>query len=104
MFFQAVSAANQVAAAAQSSSISPVDHLMALITAVGALGTAAYGLVDSSKGFGGGVSLRGLAYIRTSLTPLLPDTAAGAAGTALSRDAIFETARIRPTSRPSRSP
>ena len=64
---------------------------MALITAVGALGTAAYGLVDSSKGLGGGVSLRGMAYIRTSLTPLLPDTAAGAPGTALSRDAIFET-------------
>jgi hypothetical protein len=93
MFFQAVgqAAANQVAAVTQSSSISPVDHLMALITAVGALGTAAYGLVDSSKGFGGGVSVRGMAYIRASLTPLLPDTAAGAPGTALSRDAIFET-------------
>jgi hypothetical protein len=67
------------------------DHLATVITAIGALGTAAYGLVDTTKGFGGGVSTRGLAYIRMSLTPLLPDTAAGAAGSTLSRDSIFET-------------
>jgi hypothetical protein len=74
----------------------PVDipaltHFTTAITAVGALGTAAYGLVDSTKAFGGGVSLCGLAYIRKSLTPLLPDTQAGAAGSMLSRNNIFET-------------
>lgn len=62
-----------------------------VIMAVGALGTAAYGLVDATKGLGGGVSTRGLAYIRKSLTPLLPDTQAGAPGSMLSRDVIFET-------------
>jgi hypothetical protein len=76
----------------QAASISPVDHITATIAAVGALGTAAYGLVDASKGlFGGSVSLRGMAYIRKSLTPFLPDTAAGAPSSDLSRDAIFET-------------
>ena len=61
-----------------------------VIMAVGALGTAAYGLVDATKGLGGGVSTRGLAYIRKSLTPLLPDTQIGAPGSMLSRDVIFE--------------
>jgi hypothetical protein len=62
-----------------------------VIMAVGALGTAAYGLVDATKGLGGGVSTRGLAYIRKSLTPLLPDTQIGAPGSMLSRDMVFET-------------
>jgi hypothetical protein len=62
-----------------------------VIMAVGALGTAAYGLVDATKGLGGGVSTRGLAYIRKSLTPLLPDTQTGAPGTMLSRDVAFDT-------------
>jgi hypothetical protein len=75
----------------QAGSISPVDHLTATIAAAGALGTAAYGLVDATKGLGGGVSVRGMAYIRKSLTPFLPDTAAGAPGSDLARDAIFET-------------
>jgi hypothetical protein len=74
--------------------VNPADvtnHITAVIAAVGALGTAAYGLVDTTKGICGGVSNRGLAYIRKTLTPLLPDTAAGAAGTMLSRDSVFET-------------
>jgi hypothetical protein len=79
MFFQA------------AGSVSPVDHITAVIAATGALGTAAYGLVDTTKGFGGGVSVRGMAYIRKSLTQLLPDTVAGAPCSELSRDAIFET-------------
>jgi hypothetical protein len=40
-----------------------VTQLIAIITAIGALGTAAFGLVDATKAFGGGVSnvgLRGL--------------------------------------------
>lgn len=73
------------------SGIAGSEPITTAIMAVGALGTAAYGLVDSTKGLGGGVSTRGLAYIRKSLTPLLPDTTAGAAGSALSRDAVFET-------------
>jgi len=77
----------------QAGSISVTDHLSTAITAVGALGTAAYGLVDTTKGIAGGVSTRGLAYIRKSLTPLLPDTAAGAPGSTLSRDSVFETVK-----------
>jgi len=71
------------------------DHLTGLIAAVGALGTAAYGLVDACKGLfpRGGISARGLAYIRKSVTPLLPDTSISAVGSQLSRDAIFETLR-----------
>ncbi len=74
--------------------VNPTDvtsHITAVLAAVGALGTAAYGLVDTTKGICGGVSNRGLAYIRKTLTPLLPDTAAGAAGSMLSRDSVFET-------------
>lgn len=37
-----------------------VTRLVAIITAIGALGTAAFGLVDATKAFGGGVSNFGL--------------------------------------------
>jgi len=40
-----------------------------IIAAVGALGAAAYGLVDATKAFGGGVSLRGLHYVDSALKP-----------------------------------
>lgn len=39
------------------------------IVAVGALGTAAFGLVDTSKAFRGGVSNSGFGFIRAALTP-----------------------------------
>jgi hypothetical protein len=39
------------------------------IIAVGALGTAAYGLVDATKAFRGGISNRGFSFIETALTP-----------------------------------
>lgn len=42
------------------------------IIAVGALGTAAYGLVDASKAFRGGVSNGGFRFIRNALTPFAP--------------------------------
>lgn len=37
-----------------------ITRLVAIITAIGALGTAAFGLVDATKAFGGGVSNFGL--------------------------------------------
>jgi hypothetical protein len=37
-----------------------ITRLIAIITAIGALGTAAFGLVDATKAFGGGVSNFGL--------------------------------------------
>lgn len=69
----------------------PTDRITTIILAVGALGTAAYGLVDATKGFGGGVSTRGLAHLRKSLAPLLPVTVAVFAGSNLTPDAIFKT-------------
>lgn len=76
---------------APAAAIPALSQFTSLITAVGALGTAAYGLVDCTKAFGGGVSLSGLAYIRKSLTPFLPDTTIGSPTSDLSRDNVFET-------------
>lgn len=42
------------------------------IIAVGALGTAAFGLVDSTKVLRGGISNRGFGYIQDALTPFAP--------------------------------
>jgi hypothetical protein len=51
-----------------------LSRLTGLVTAVGALGAAAYGIVDASKAFfRGGVSTRGFANISRTLATLLPD-------------------------------
>jgi hypothetical protein len=42
--------------------------------AIGALGTAAYGVVDVSKGFWGGVSNRGFGDIKAAISQFIPDT------------------------------
>lgn len=44
----------------------------AAIAALGALGTASYGLVDATKAFGGGVSNFGLGYLLDALKPFTP--------------------------------
>ncbi len=50
-----------------------ITQLSADIMAVGALGTAAFGLVDSFKALpGGGISRAGLKFIRTIITQLTP--------------------------------
>ena len=50
----------------------PLD-LTKIVLAIGALGTAAYGLVDVSKGFGGGgISNRGFGDIKKSYRPSFP--------------------------------
>jgi hypothetical protein len=43
-----------------------------LILAIGSLGTAAYGIVDASKGFGGGISNRGFGDINKVIASLIP--------------------------------
>src|SRR5690349_124666 len=40
-----------------------------IVGAVGALGTASFGLVDATKLFGGGVSLAGLGFIESAVEP-----------------------------------
>ncbi|HEY2751553.1 hypothetical protein [Phenylobacterium sp.] len=52
-----------------SSLADAVAGTIATITALGALGTGAAGLVDASKAFGGGVSNFGLGYINAALKP-----------------------------------
>ena len=47
----------------------PIDGIPEAITAVAALGTASYGLVDASKVVRGGVSNRGLGVVRNALAP-----------------------------------
>lgn len=51
--------------------ISGLD-LAQVVLAIGGLGTAAYGLVDASKGFGGGISNRGFGDIRKVISKLIP--------------------------------
>jgi hypothetical protein len=50
-----------------------IPSITNMIAAVGALGTASYGLVDASKALGGGISNAGFAYIRRAVTDLFPD-------------------------------
>ena len=45
---------------------------VSVITAMGALGTAAFGLVDATKAFGGGVSNVGFASVAKALKPFEP--------------------------------
>ena len=46
--------------------------MIEFITAIGALGTAAFGLVDATKAFGGGVNHIGFSRIKAAVTALVP--------------------------------
>jgi hypothetical protein len=48
-----------------------LGYILNLIAAAAALGTAAFGLVDGSKAFWGGLSNPGFGYIRKAITALL---------------------------------
>jgi hypothetical protein len=47
-------------------------NLPQIVLAIGALGTAAYGVVDVSKGFGGGISNRGFGDIKKVVSQFIP--------------------------------
>jgi hypothetical protein len=51
-----------------------LNHIGSVVTAVGALGTASFGIVDATKSIFGGVSTRGFASIEKQMATLLPDT------------------------------
>jgi hypothetical protein len=55
-----------------------VSNILNFFAAASALGTAAYGLVDASKAFGGGISNAGFSHIREAVAPLIgaPEPAA----------------------------
>jgi len=50
----------------------PISEITSAIAAIGALGTAAYGLVDGSKAVRGGASNLGYAFIETAMQPFQP--------------------------------
>ena len=56
--------------------------LSKVVLAVGGLGTAAYGVVDASKSFWGGISNRGFGDIKKIISKLIPapDNASGNIG------------------------
>ena len=62
-----------------------LQNLSQIITAIGGLGTAAYGLVEATKVLWGGVNHIGFKGIRTAVTPLMPP------GTALSQQKMLAT-------------
>jgi hypothetical protein len=51
--------------------IDDLPKITSILAAVGGLGTAAYGLVDACKAWGGGVSNAGFGFIRESVEPFL---------------------------------
>ena len=55
-----------------ATAISNLD-LPKLVMAIGGLGTAAYGMVDVTKSFGGGISNRGFGDIRKVVSKFIPD-------------------------------
>jgi hypothetical protein len=74
-------------------SITDLD-LSKIVLAVGSLGTAAYGVVDVSKGFGGGISNRGFGDIKKIIAAFIPegsDTDLGAS--ALGLTSVLATLR-----------
>lgn len=74
-----------------SNSVITLTKLTTVITAVGALGTAAFGLVDAFKVLpGGGLSRAGFKFIRQVIIKLTPAVPA-LDGTELSRDSVVYT-------------
>jgi hypothetical protein len=71
----------------------PLQDLPKIILAIGALGTAAYGVVDVSKGFGGGISNRGFGDIKKVVSQFIPASASAGVGSALSLISILATLR-----------
>src|SRR5216684_3410039 len=73
--------------------VSGLPHLdlPKIVLAIGSLGTAAYGVVDVSKGFGGGVSNRGFGDIKKVVSQFIPLSSGGAS--ALSRTSVLATLR-----------
>lgn len=65
-----------------------LQALLNLIAAAGALGTAAFGLVDASKSVAGGMSNPGFGYVKKAIENLLPADAAG-----YGRKQVLETLR-----------
>lgn len=77
---------------AATSGVPSSINLPNIVLAIGGLGTAAYGVVDACKGFGGGISNRGYFDIKKVIAQLIPPSA-HARDAALSFDSIMRTLR-----------
>lgn len=77
---------------AAASGLSPSIDLPKVVLAIGSLGTAAYGVVDVCKGFGGGISNRGYSDIKKVIAQFVP-ASAPRRDTALSFESIMRTLR-----------
>jgi hypothetical protein len=66
-----------------------LQHLPDVITAIGGLGVAAFGLVDASKAFFGGVNHLGFKDIRDRINSLVPDQSQNA----MKRSDVLESLR-----------
>src|SRR5579863_1077116 len=66
-------------------------NLPQIVLAIGSLGTAAYGVVDVSKAFGGGVSNRGFGDIKKVVSQFIPQSSSS--GSALSLTSVLTTLR-----------
>lgn len=71
----------------------PPLNLPQIVLAIGALGTAAYGVVDVSKAFGGGVSNCGFGDIKRVISQLIPVSSGQNAASALSQASVLRTLR-----------
>ncbi|WP_263411010.1 hypothetical protein [Terriglobus tenax] len=73
------------------------DHWGQAITAIGAFGTAAFGIVDATKAFWGGISRAGLGYLRGFLGQVAVPTEDSVfpPDSALTNAGIFETIKAK---------
>ena len=71
----------------------PLENVSNYIIAAGALGTAAFTLVDASKMVRGGASNHGFAFIKAAVTRLLPPARGGDAESPLDLGAVLQTLR-----------
>jgi len=69
----------------------PQLDLPKIVLAIGGLGTAAYGVVDVSKGFAGGISNRGFGDIKKVISQFIPASSGQNAGSALSLTSVLTT-------------
>lgn len=80
--------------AVAASTTSPSLDLPRIVLAIGSLGTAAYGVVDACKAFGGGISNRGYFDIKKVIAQFIPpSTSIHSRDAALSFDSIMRTLR-----------
>ena len=69
-----------------------LSMLPKVVLAIGGLGTAAYGIVDATKAFGGGISNRGFGDIKKVISKFIPASANGS-GSVLALTSALATLR-----------